>query len=52
MRYPLMPTGVEHYWRLAQFSGPWIMRYPLMPTGVEHLQNVLKQGIEWLCVTL
>jgi len=40
MRYPLMPTGVEHNTALKLAGIAALMRYPLMPTGVEHLYSV------------
>ena len=37
MRYPLMPTGVEHNNHAPKYEATDDdMRYPLMPTGVEH----------------
>gem|GEM_PF-5780891 len=37
MRYPLMPTGVEHPATSCVVPlTALLMRYPLMPTGVEH----------------
>jgi len=42
MRYPLMPTGVEHLTTYFSTRCRPLMRYPLMPTGVEHQRMVLE----------
>ena len=52
MRYPLMPTGVEHTATQVVIVAVDRMRYPLMPTGVEH-RLYLSQVMSFEeCVTL
>jgi len=52
MRYPLMPTGVEHDDGSDRKRPTYSMRYPLMPTGVEHRHPHRATLDLYECVTL